>query len=94
MCTSYETNDYERFEAFSLFSRPAFEYRREIYKDYVAPIFRIGPEGTSTDASTFGMVPRKRIPPGVKVFDTMNACSESVGESVVIAGRGSDFSSV
>jgi hypothetical protein len=33
MCTSFETNEYERFEAFSLFSPPAFEYRREIYKD-------------------------------------------------------------
>ncbi|WP_236105859.1 SOS response-associated peptidase [Pandoraea fibrosis] len=26
------------------------------------------------------MVPRERIPPGVKVFDTMNARAETVGE--------------
>lgn len=80
MCTSYETNEYDRFEAFSVFPAPDFEYRREIYKDYGAPIFRRGADEFTTELATFGMVPRKHIPPGVKVFDTMNARAESVGE--------------
>jgi putative SOS response-associated peptidase YedK len=87
MCTSYETNEYERFAAFSMFAAPDFEYRREIYKDYGAPIFRRGPDaGFSTDLATFGIVPRKHIPPGVKVFDTMNARAESVGEKRSFSG--------
>jgi putative SOS response-associated peptidase YedK len=86
MCTSYETNEYERFEAFSVFPAPDFEYRREIYKDYGAPVFRRGPDGFSTDLATFGIVPRKNIPPGVKVFDTMNARAESVGERRSFSG--------
>ncbi|HEY1999923.1 SOS response-associated peptidase [Paraburkholderia sp.] len=86
MCTSYETSEYDRFEAFSVFPRPKFQYKREIYKDYVAPIFRRGADGFSTDPATFGMVPRNRIPPGVKVFDTMNARSESVGEKRSFSG--------
>ena len=80
MCTSYQSTDYERFQAFSLFSTPSFEYKREIYKDYVAPIFRRVDGAMATEAATFGLVPRKHIPPGVKPFDTMNARAETVGE--------------
>ena len=80
MCTSYEANPADRFDSFSLFPRPDFDYKREIYKDYPAPIFRKVEEQYTTDAATFGLVPRQHIPPGVKVFDTMNARSESMGE--------------
>jgi putative SOS response-associated peptidase YedK len=80
MCTSYESNPAVRFNAFSLFSAPNFEYKREIYKDYAAPIVRRVDERLTTDAATFGIVPRKHIPDAVKVFDTMNARSESIGE--------------
>jgi putative SOS response-associated peptidase YedK len=80
MCTSYEANPAERFDTFSLFPRPDFDYKREIYKDYLAPIFRRVDGQYTTDAATFGLVPRQHIPPGVKVFDTMNARSESIGE--------------
>ncbi len=34
MCTSYEAPGQMEFEAFSLFSKPSFEYRREIYLQY------------------------------------------------------------
>ncbi|MFL9908331.1 SOS response-associated peptidase [Paraburkholderia sp. RL17-337-BIB-A] len=81
MCTSYESNNpAERFDAFSMFPSPDFDYRGEIYKDYIAPIFRRVDNDLKTDGASFGMVPRKRIPPHVKAFDTMNARAESVGE--------------
>jgi putative SOS response-associated peptidase YedK len=86
MCTSYEPNPHERFDAFRAFEAPAFDYKREIYKDYVAPIFRRAGSGWRTDAATFGMVPRKRIPQGVRPFDTMNARGESVGEKRSFSG--------
>jgi putative SOS response-associated peptidase YedK len=80
MCTSYEANPHDRFDTFTIFAPPIFSYEREIYKDYLAPIFRRVDGRFCTDPASFGMVPRKRIAPGIKVFDTMNARSESVGE--------------
>jgi putative SOS response-associated peptidase YedK len=73
-------------DGFDLFPLADFDYKREIYKDYAAPIYRRGAEGYSTDAATFGMVPRKHIPPAVKVFDTMNARSETVAERRSFSG--------
>jgi putative SOS response-associated peptidase YedK len=86
MCTSYKVGDIKIFEAFSEFPAPGFEFKPEIYKDYAAPIFLRGADGFSTDPATFGIVPRKHIPPGVKVFDTMNARAESVGEKRRFSG--------
>jgi putative SOS response-associated peptidase YedK len=86
MCTSYEPNPHERFDAYRAFDVPAFDYKREIYKDYVAPIFRRGDSGWRTDPASFGLVPRKRIPQGVRPFDTMNARTESVGEKRSFSG--------
>jgi len=80
VCTSYETNEYRKFEAFTVFSKPNFEFKREIYKDYPAPIFRRTGDGFQASAATFGMVPRERIPPRVKAYDTMNARAETIGE--------------
>lgn len=80
MCTSYEPTHRDEPEPFDIFPLADFDYKREIYKDYAAPIFRRGADGYSTDPATFGIVPRRHIPAGVKVFDTMNARSESVGD--------------
>lgn len=81
MCTSYEsTNPNDAAEAFSLFPAPDFDYPHEIYKDYFAPIFRADGGRYTTDPASFALVPRKRIPKGVKPFDTMNARVESLTE--------------
>jgi len=53
----------------------------EVWKDYAAPIIRAGVNAErEAVVGTYGMVPRKHIPEGVKVFDTMNARVETVGE--------------
>ena len=53
----------------------------ETWKDYQAPILRLGADCRRELAlASYGMVPRRHIPPGVKVFDTMNARAESLGE--------------
>jgi hypothetical protein len=80
VCTSYETNEYRKFEAFSIFSKPNFEFKREIYKDYPGAVVRRTDDGFQTLAATFGMVPRERIPPHVRPYDTMNARVETIGE--------------
>ncbi|MFM0036047.1 SOS response-associated peptidase family protein [Paraburkholderia strydomiana] len=80
MCTNYRPPEADLFEAFTGFPVPRFEYPRETYKDHVAPILRLSDGACTTVAATFGMVPHKRIAPGVKVVDTMNGRAESVGE--------------
>lgn len=81
MCTNYEPAQADLFEAFTDFPAPNFDYPRETYKDYLAPILRMRNDERSTDdPASFAMVPRKYIPQGVKLFDTMNARAETIGE--------------
>lgn len=56
-------------------------WKAETWKDYVAPIVRRGADGGREGVlASYGMVPRKRIPAGVRPFDTMNARAETVGQ--------------
>jgi len=43
-------------------------------------MLRVDADERITNPATFGMVPRAHIPAGVKLFDTMNARSESLSE--------------
>lgn len=57
------------------------EWPAETWKDYQAPIIKASEQGQrELRLASYGMVPRRQIPPGVKVFDTMNARAESIGE--------------
>jgi putative SOS response-associated peptidase YedK len=86
MCTNYRPPEADLFEAFTDFPVPRFEYPRETYKDYAAPILRMAAGERSTDPATFAMVPRKHIPSGIKAFDTMNARAETIGERRSFSG--------
>ncbi|WP_348698475.1 SOS response-associated peptidase family protein [Duganella fentianensis] len=56
-------------------------WRGETWKDYPAPIVRRGSSGQREGLlASYGMVPRQRIPAGVRPFDTMNARIETVGQ--------------
>ncbi|WP_202423752.1 hypothetical protein [Duganella margarita] len=56
-------------------------WKTETCKDYGAPIVRRSVDGRREGLlASYGMVPRKRIPPGVRPFDTMNALAETVGQ--------------
>lgn len=56
-------------------------WKPETWKDYPAPIVRrSASDQREALLATYGMVPRKRIPAGVRPFDTMNARSETVGQ--------------
>ncbi len=80
MCTNYRVPDRQLFSEYYGVPPPIGEWREEVYKDYFAPIIRQDGVGRRSDLASFGMVPREKIPPGVKVFDTMNARAETVGE--------------
>ncbi|QBQ97411.1 SOS response-associated peptidase [Paraburkholderia pallida] len=86
MCTNYAAARRDRlFRHFGV-EPPDSPWRDEIYKDYPAPIIRRVDGDPRVDLATFGMVPRKRIPAGVRPFDTMNARSESLGEKRSFSG--------
>lgn len=56
-------------------------WKAETWKDYQAPIVRRSADGGREGLlATYGMVPRKRIPAGVRPFDTMNARVETIGQ--------------
>ena len=84
MCVNFRPPPPEQLEA--LLGALAGLYRDwdwagETWKDYDAPIVRAGADGRrELSLASYGMVPRRHIPPGVKVFDTMNARAESLGE--------------
>ncbi|WP_321946523.1 SOS response-associated peptidase [Paraburkholderia sp. J10-1] len=86
MCTNYAAARRDQlFKHFGV-EPPDSPWRDEVYKDYPAPIIRRGDGGARADVATFGIVPRKHIPPGVRVFDTMNARAETVGEKRSFSG--------
>ncbi|SIO50405.1 Putative SOS response-associated peptidase YedK [Burkholderia sp. GAS332] len=86
MCTNYQPPEADLFEAFTDFPAPSFDYPRETYKDYVAPILRFNDGEHSTDPATFGLVPYSHIPSHIKKFDTMNARAETIGEKRSFSG--------
>jgi len=50
------------------------EWPNEIWQDYPAPIIRAGADGTrEASVASFGMVPKRHIPQGVKPWSSMNA---------------------
>ena len=64
-----------------------WDWPSETWKDYPAPIIRATADGAREAClATYGMVPRKLIPAGVKVFDTMNARAETIGERRSFSG--------
>ncbi|WP_229258418.1 SOS response-associated peptidase family protein [Duganella rivi] len=56
-------------------------WKTETWKDYGAPIVRRSADGQREGLlASYGIVPRKRIPAGVKPLDTMNTRAEKVGQ--------------
>ena len=83
MCVNYRPPTPEQFGTLGAFSELPADWRwpQETWKDYAAPILRAGRPGRPAAClATYGMVPRRRIAPDVKPFDTMNARAESLGE--------------
>ena len=86
MCTNYAAARRDQlFKHFGV-EPPDSPWRDDVYKDYPAPIIRRVAGAERADVATFGIVPRKHIPAGVRPFDTMNARSESVGEKRSFSG--------
>lgn len=84
MCVNFRPPDPEQLDAVlgvlvDLYKD--WDWPAETWKDYMAPIIKAGQDGArELHLASYGMIPRRHIPPGVKVFDTMNARAESIGE--------------
>lgn len=60
---------------------PDAEWRAEAWPDYPAPIVRAAVDGTREAVmGSFSMVPKGKIPPGVRYFPTANARTETIGK--------------
>lgn len=55
------------------------EWADEVYQDYAAPIIVTARSGKrAAVAASYGMVPRRHIPPDMKHYSTMNARTETI----------------
>lgn len=80
MCTNYDVLSVrEAIELFGVGFEMPKDWKPEVYQDYMAPILVSRDEGRQVLHATYGMIPKKRLPPGAK-FSTMNARAESIGE--------------
>lgn len=81
MCVNYIPVRRDQFGYFGV-EPPTDDWRSEVWQDYDAPIIRASADGERQSlVATFGMIPKARIPQKVKKFTTMNARSESVGNT-------------
>jgi putative SOS response-associated peptidase YedK len=51
----------------------------ETWQDYAAPIVRNIDGAPQLLVGTYGMIPKRKMPPGAKHFSTMNARAETIG---------------
>ncbi|KWW35163.1 putative SOS response-associated peptidase YedK [Cupriavidus metallidurans] len=86
MCTNYAPVQQRILREIFGVEPPPGIYPEETWPDYAAPIVHAAPDGPRQCAlATFGMMPRKRTPPGGRRYDTTNARSETVGEKPTFA---------
>ena len=86
MCTNYAPVQQRILREIFGVEPPPGIYPEETWPDYAAPIVRANADEPRESAlATFGMVPRKRTPPGARRYDSTNARSETVGEKPTFA---------
>jgi putative SOS response-associated peptidase YedK len=87
MCVNYQPPkkpDLER--VFGVSAGEHDEWPDEVWQDYPAPIIRAGVNGERiTSVATFGMVPKRHVPEGVKPWSSMNARAETIGSKRTFA---------
>ena len=84
MCTNYRPTSRDLLQemmGLDLATLADMEWPDETWKDYNAPIIRLGLDGQPECAvASFGFVPRRHVPATLPSLTTMNARSETVGQ--------------
>ncbi|ODV43419.1 hypothetical protein AWV79_17335 [Cupriavidus sp. UYMMa02A] len=87
MCVNYAPLQRKILREIFLVEPPEDDWRLETWPDYAAPIVRANGDGKRESIlASFGMIPKDKIPEGVRPFDTCNARSETVGEKRSFSG--------
>lgn len=80
MCVNYRPPNAELLQAIMGVQTDGLIWRDEAWKDYLAPIVTHEQAKRSAVLASYGMVPRRHLPPHVRAWDTMNARAETIGE--------------
>ena len=80
MCVNYTPTRKEQLTQFGVISAHLDDYKPETWQDYVAPIIRHNNGEREAVLAAYSMVPKSKMPTGVKRFSTMNARAETIGQ--------------
>ncbi|GAA0839732.1 MULTISPECIES: SOS response-associated peptidase [Cupriavidus] len=81
MCVNYAPVQWQVLRDVFGVEPPAGEWRSEAWPDYPAPIIRATESGEREAVlASFSMVPKGKIPPGVRYYPTANARAETIGK--------------
>jgi len=80
MCVNYTPTRKEQLAHFDVDTERLDEYKAETWQDYAAPIIRHHNGNRQAILATYSLVPKDKMPAGVKRFSTMNARAETIGQ--------------
>lgn len=82
MCVNYTPTRKELLpEKFNAVLKSDLDWKTEVWQDYPAPILLHDDHGERQALlANYGMIPKAKLPPGVKRFSTMNARAETLGQ--------------
>lgn len=82
MCVNYTPTRKELLsEKFDAPLKSDLDWKTEVWQDYPAPIVLHDAHGERQAlVANYGMIPKSKLPPGVKRFSTMNARAETLGQ--------------
>nr|WP_315595522.1 SOS response-associated peptidase family protein [uncultured Cupriavidus sp.] len=81
MCVNYSPVQRQLLRDVFGVEPPDAEWRLDAWPDYPAPIIRAASDGArEAILGSFSMVPRGKMPPGVRYYPTANARTETIGK--------------
>jgi len=80
MCVNYTPTRKEQLTHFGVHSEQLDAYKVETWQDYAAPIIRHAEGERKVLLASYSMVPKAKMPAGVKPFSSMNARAETIAQ--------------
>ena len=80
MCVNYTPTRKEQLAHFDVSAAHLDDYKHETWQDYTAPIIHHQQSERVAVLASYGMVPKSKLPVGVKRFSSMNARAETIGQ--------------
>ncbi|MFJ2989934.1 SOS response-associated peptidase [Collimonas sp. NPDC087041] len=80
MCVNYRPPEIQFFDSMHVPRAIDLTWPEETWQDYDAPIIRRSESGREMILASYGMVPKRHLPPGGPRITTLNARAETIGE--------------